>query len=159
NAGYATIRSRSAYRAALVRVLFAARRRANPMKYHHPLLTALAAAALLAAVLLAPVPPARAQEGACGDTVTVVAGDTLFSIARRCGTTVSALLVANPSITNPDILYAGTVLTIPGGDDVPAEDEPQVGIRRSEEHTSELQSRENLVCRLLLEKKKRISIH
>src|SRR6266511_5414525 len=26
--------------------------------------------------------------------------------------------------------------------------------RRSEEHTSELQSRENLVCRLLLEKKK-----
>src|SRR5690606_39552652 len=27
---------------------------------------------------------------------------------------------------------------------------------RSEEHTSELQSRENLVCRLLLEKKKRM---
>src|SRR5690606_41610089 len=29
-----------------------------------------------------------------------------------------------------------------------------VGSTRSEEHTSELQSRENLVCRLLLEKKK-----
>src|SRR5690606_40988916 len=29
---------------------------------------------------------------------------------------------------------------------------------RSEEHTSELQSRENLVCRLLLEKKKKSSI-
>src|SRR5690606_39902194 len=28
------------------------------------------------------------------------------------------------------------------------------GVSRSEEHTSELQSRENLVCRLLLEKKK-----
>src|SRR5436309_6307308 len=28
-------------------------------------------------------------------------------------------------------------------------------VERSEEHTSELQSRENLVCRLLLEKKKR----
>src|SRR3712207_7156538 len=28
------------------------------------------------------------------------------------------------------------------------------GIRRSEEHTSELQSRQYLVCRLLLEKKK-----
>src|SRR5436309_8860212 len=28
--------------------------------------------------------------------------------------------------------------------------------RRSEEHTSELQSRENLVCRLLLEKKKKL---
>src|SRR5690606_39509317 len=30
---------------------------------------------------------------------------------------------------------------------------------RSEEHTSELQSRENLVCRLLLEKKKTQHIH
>src|SRR5690606_40734829 len=30
-----------------------------------------------------------------------------------------------------------------------------VPLMRSEEHTSELQSRENLVCRLLLEKKKR----
>src|SRR5690606_40293758 len=29
------------------------------------------------------------------------------------------------------------------------------GCSRSEEHTSELQSRENLVCRLLLEKKKK----
>src|SRR5690606_41007760 len=33
----------------------------------------------------------------------------------------------------------------------------QIGQDRSEEHTSELQSRENLVCRLLLEKKKKIS--
>src|SRR5690606_41498793 len=31
-------------------------------------------------------------------------------------------------------------------------------VRRSEEHTSELQSRENLVCRLLLEKKKKKNI-
>src|SRR5436309_10409060 len=31
--------------------------------------------------------------------------------------------------------------------------------RRSEEHTSELQSRENLVCRLLLEKKKKKKIN
>src|SRR5436309_9958022 len=31
----------------------------------------------------------------------------------------------------------------------------QFGSVRSEEHTSELQSRENLVCRLLLEKKKK----
>src|SRR5690606_41884611 len=32
-------------------------------------------------------------------------------------------------------------------------------IGRSEEHTSELQSRENLVCRLLLEKKKKKCFH
>src|SRR5438067_9771793 len=34
-----------------------------------------------------------------------------------------------------------------------AQAEPQVGDPRSEEHTSELQSRFDLVCRLLLEKK------
>src|SRR5215471_11042544 len=32
------------------------------------------------------------------------------------------------------------------------------GTRRSEEHTSELQSRRDLVCRLLLEKKKHITV-
>src|SRR3712207_7828162 len=32
-----------------------------------------------------------------------------------------------------------------------------IGVKRSEEHTSELQSRQYLVCRLLLEKKNRIT--
>src|SRR2546427_5613460 len=36
-------------------------------------------------------------------------------------------------------------------------DQQALGARRSEEHTSELQSQSNLVCRLLLEKKKRRS--
>src|SRR6266478_8639576 len=40
-----------------------------------------------------------------------------------------------------------------GGKDVKG-----VDIRRSEEHTSELQSQSNLVCRLLLEKKKKNSM-
>src|SRR5690349_7610643 len=39
----------------------------------------------------------------------------------------------------------------PSGSSAPA---PTCGARRSEEHTSELQSRRDLVCRLLLEKKK-----
>src|SRR5690606_42099421 len=34
---------------------------------------------------------------------------------------------------------------------------PPCACARSEEHTSELQSRENLVCRLLLEKKKKVN--
>src|SRR5690606_41789821 len=34
-----------------------------------------------------------------------------------------------------------------------------IAYSRSEEHTSELQSRENLVCRLLLEKKKQAAVH
>src|SRR3712207_9009854 len=37
---------------------------------------------------------------------------------------------------------------------VPAEGTPWSVVERSEEHTSELQSRQYLVCRLLLEKKK-----
>src|SRR5690606_40520663 len=39
-----------------------------------------------------------------------------------------------------------------------AEVDDRYGPFRSEEHTSELQSRENLVCRLLLEKKKNTTI-
>src|SRR5438445_8338567 len=35
------------------------------------------------------------------------------------------------------------------------QEDPAVGRERSEEHTSELQSRQYLVCRLLLEKKKK----
>src|SRR5690554_3246499 len=42
----------------------------------------------------------------------------------------------------------------PDGTNTGAEQELQVGMHRSEEHTSELQSRPHLVCRLLLEKKK-----
>src|SRR3712207_7965334 len=41
----------------------------------------------------------------------------------------------------------------PGGGDV-AQEADGVDAQRSEEHTSELQSRQYLVCRLLLEKKK-----
>src|SRR5688572_33416682 len=43
----------------------------------------------------------------------------------------------------------------PGGGGGP---DRRPGDRRSEEHTSELQSQSNLVCRLLLEKKKKTNI-
>src|SRR5437773_3413510 len=42
-----------------------------------------------------------------------------------------------------------------GANQVVEADETYVGGRRSEEHTSELQSHHDLVCRLLLEKKKK----
>src|SRR5215510_16139177 len=42
---------------------------------------------------------------------------------------------------------------LPAGEPRPAQDQ-RAAHRRSEEHTSELQSRGHLVCRLLLEKKK-----
>src|SRR5688572_33085907 len=44
----------------------------------------------------------------------------------------------------------------PGGTNIPHHHEME---ERSEEHTSELQSQSNLVCRLLLEKKKINSCH
>src|SRR3712207_7941959 len=46
---------------------------------------------------------------------------------------------------------------------LPVDDRPvqrgEAGVTRSEEHTSELQSRQYLVCRLLLEKKKKYIRH
>src|SRR5690606_41439217 len=49
---------------------------------------------------------------------------------------------------------AGNTLTCAGGSGGAGGGAIQL-VARSEEHTSELQSRENLVCRLLLEKKKK----
>ncbi|MBI2976438.1 MAG: LysM peptidoglycan-binding domain-containing protein, partial [Chloroflexi bacterium] len=40
-------------------------------------------------------------------------GDELRTIAPRFATTVSALLTANPSITNPELIYTGQQLFIP----------------------------------------------
>src|SRR5690554_7020562 len=53
------------------------------------------------------------------------------------------------NIILPDQVEGRYVKIIPSG---------LLGISRSEEHTSELQSRPHLVCRLLLEKKKKLQI-
>src|SRR5688572_32263276 len=45
----------------------------------------------------------------------------------------------------------------PDGDDRPGHQVRAPATGRSEEHTSELQSQSNLVCRLLLEKKKKLN--
>src|SRR5206468_5362574 len=51
-----------------------------------------------------------------------------------------------PDVFKPaEIVHAGAFVSIDG----------EGGLQRSEEHTSELQSRSDLVCRLLLEKKKK----
>src|SRR3712207_8755870 len=67
-----------------------------------------------------------------------------------------SLLVAMPGLTDPT--FAGTVVFVLDHNDsgtlgVVLGRPSQVEIRRSEEHTSELQSRQYLVCRLLLEKR------
>lgn len=50
----------------------------------------------------------------CGSSVTVVSGDTLFKIANRCGTTVSALRLANPHLGSSNLIFPGQVLQLPG---------------------------------------------
>src|SRR2546422_5085539 len=57
-------------------------------------------------------------------------------------------------IDNKDNTVGGPVMQLPLG----AVQEFNISTQRSEEHTSELQSRLHLVCRLLLEKKKKQSI-
>ena len=58
-----------------------------------------------------------AGEGAApadaGGTYRVRPGDALEGIAAAFGTSVPALLAANPAITDPDVIVAGAVLAIP----------------------------------------------
>src|SRR2546427_9104422 len=64
-----------------------------------------------------------------------------------------------PAIEDPDLAPPFVALLVSGGHtlllDVPAWGRYHLLGQRSEEHTSELQSQSNLVCRLLLEKKKK----
>ncbi len=73
-------------------------------------------AALTALILLAslvPVSGALAGSAVCGGNFTVARGDTLRSIAERCGTTVAALQLAN-NLSNVNLIYPGQVLLMPG---------------------------------------------
>lgn len=47
-------------------------------------------------------------------SVRIERGDTLSGLAREHGTTVQALLDANPQIRNPDLIFAGERLNLPG---------------------------------------------
>jgi LysM repeat protein len=54
-------------------------------------------------------------ESSCGDSYTVKRGDTMRIIADHCEVTLTALLAANPQITNPNLIYPGQVVRMPGG--------------------------------------------
>jgi|GEM_PF-1265589 len=49
----------------------------------------------------------------CGQTYTVVSGDTLAAIANQCDTTIDALLESNSQISEPALILPGQVLSIP----------------------------------------------
>src|SRR5690606_40088937 len=77
---------------------------------------------------LASARAARARSPSCGARWRQRARSRSKAPSRKCPEPQAGSIMRNPSRPNSSI--------------------------RSEEHTSELQSRENLVCRLLLEKKK-----
>src|SRR3712207_8184626 len=85
---------------------------------------------------------------------------TLFRSLRR----IKRTAVDTPRFQNGAILSGRlgmlddrTAVTVLGPSHVISAIDVQTGEVRSEEHTSELQSRQYLVCRLLLEKKTKIS--
>ena len=47
----------------------------------------------------------------------IQSGDTLWALSRRYGTTVDALMRANPQITNRNLIFTGAALNIPGRSD------------------------------------------
>jgi spore coat assembly protein SafA len=46
-------------------------------------------------------------------TYVVQSGDTLGKIARRFGVSLKSLIAANPQISNPSLIYAGQVISLP----------------------------------------------
>lgn len=73
----------------------------------------LAATALTLALTVPGMPVAQGFAGECSATYTVRQGDTLYSIAARCGRSFEALLEANPGLADPGRISIGQELTIP----------------------------------------------
>ncbi len=53
------------------------------------------------------------QQAQTANKYTVSKGDTLNAIADKHGTSVGALMQANPNITNPNLIYTGSILNLP----------------------------------------------
>lgn len=53
--------------------------------------------------------------GGCSDPYTVQSGETLSQIAANCNTTLAAIRLSNPDITNANLIYAGQQIRIPNG--------------------------------------------
>lgn len=70
---------------------------------------------------------ASAQE-TCNDPWVVQEGDTLSEIANACGTTVDALLAANPSIQDPQLIFPGQSIDIPDQAVIPDTGSPTLSI-------------------------------
>src|SRR2546430_3936640 len=84
----------------------------------------------------------------------------LSAAPAPCGTfTTGAATVSVNTTVSSNCTISATPITFGSYDPIGANSASGIALlARSEEHTSELQSQSNLVCRLLLEKKKNIKI-
>ena len=60
-------------------------------------------------------PVGRHGGAAGGSAVTVQHGDTLSAIAQRSGVPLQTLIAANPQLINPNRIYPGDTIAVPGG--------------------------------------------
>src|SRR2546430_12224520 len=100
----------------------------------------------------------QAEDGIRDLTVTGVQTCALpiwaTAVARTCGdTTFTIVELTGPVDANRSSSAATMAVQYTGGADAARATSVRGAAARSEEHTSELQSQSNLVCRLLLEKK------
>jgi LysM repeat protein len=98
----------------------------HPLPAVPPVLRSAAATACVSLFALLATPGAADAQSPCGPTETVQAGDTLFSIAQRCDTTVAALQEANPQV-DPHDMAIGMTLQIAAapGELRPVEPQPE----------------------------------
>src|SRR3712207_7877992 len=82
---------------------------------------------------------------------------TLFRSAPGDTEKTVTVVVINDVRDEPDQTFNVVLSNPAGGTNTPTLS-PNLHTGRSEEHTSELQSRQYLVCRLLLEKKKNVQL-
>lgn len=86
---------------------------------------------LLFILLVTATTPGIAHAGEnCGKTHTIVYGDRLSKLARRCGTSLGFLLLVNPQIENPDRIFPGQKINIPA--------HPEIKPLDSKEHQSHI---------------------
>jgi LysM repeat protein len=77
---------------------------------------------VLLILLMLPLASAAAQDSPIRHIVR--SGDTLSRISLRYGVSVVSILAANPSITNPNLIFTGTTILIPHQDTTPTTPTP-----------------------------------
>src|SRR5256884_1928177 len=97
---------------------------------------------------------ARVAVGLPVNGIIEIAGPEQFRVDELVRRRLASLNDPREVVADPHARYSGAEVSertlLPGKD-------ARLGETRSEEHTSELQSRLHLVCRLLLEKKKKMN--